>query len=144
MASGPTSVTLSTKAEWFVSKSAANIYPSNKFDFFAVIILSTNHEALFNLNILLSFHPPFEPIFYNYRHVTFNEDRHEPHFMVSSTLPVMLAIWYSRLEAIKLEFILNLKIKLYCWLLADTNLQKRVRKQPIIALYFEIETVLKF
>ena len=37
----------------------------------------------------------------------------------------------SGLEVIKLEFILKLKIK-------------RVRKQPIIALYFEFETVLKF
>ena len=45
-----------------VSKSAANIYPSNKYDFFRVILLLTNHDALFNINIVLSFHPPFEPI----------------------------------------------------------------------------------
>ena len=42
-----------------VSKSAANIYSSNKYDFFPVILLLTNHDALFNLNIVLSFHPPF-------------------------------------------------------------------------------------
>ena len=41
------------------------------------------------------------------------------------------------LEVIKLEF----KIKCNDWLLADTY---SVRKQPIIALYFEFETVLKF
>ena len=40
------------------------------------------------------------------------------------------------LEVIKLEFILRLKIKRNDWLL--------VRKQPIIALYFESETVIKF
>ena len=39
------------------------------------------------------------------------------------------------LEFIKLEFILRLKIKCNDWLL---------RKQPIFALYFESETVLKF
>ena len=39
------------------------------------------------------------------------------------------------LEVIKLEFILRLKIKRNDWLLADT---------PIIAIYFEFETVLKF
>ena len=38
------------------------------------------------------------------------------------------------LEVIKLEFILRLKIKRNDWLLA------RVRKQPIISLYFESET----
>ena len=40
------------------------------------------------------------------------------------------------LEVIKLEFILRLKIKHNGWLLADT-----CPKQPIIALYFESETV---
>ena len=45
-----------------VLKSAANIYPPIKYDFFPVILLLTNHEALFNLGIVLSFHPPFEPI----------------------------------------------------------------------------------
>ena len=51
--------------QWFVvPKSAANIYmyPSSKYEYFAVILLLTNHETLFNLNIVLSFHPPFEPI----------------------------------------------------------------------------------
>ena len=43
-------------------------------------------------------------------------------------------------EDIKLEFILKLKIKRNEWLLADTC----VRKQPIVVLYFEFETVLKF
>ena len=32
-----------------VSKSAANVYLSNKYDFFPVILLLTNHEELFNL-----------------------------------------------------------------------------------------------
>ena len=45
-----------------VSKSVANIYRSYKYDFFPVILLLTNHEALFNLNIVLIFHSPFEPI----------------------------------------------------------------------------------
>ena len=45
----------------------------------------------------------------------------------------------SGLQAIKLEFILKLKIKRNDWLLADTCPQK-----PIIVLYFEFETVLKF
>ena len=40
------------------------------------------------------------------------------------------------LEVIKLEYSLGLKIKRYDWLL--------VRKQPMITLYFESETVLKF
>ena len=43
------------------------------------------------------------------------------------------------LEVIKLEYILRLKIKRNDWLLAA-----RVRKQPIIALYFESENDLKF
>ena len=44
------------------------------------------------------------------------------------------------LEVIKLEVILRFKIKRNDWLLADTRV--RVRKQTIIALYFESETVL--
>ena len=57
------------------------------------------------------------------------------------------------LNAIKLEFILKLKIKRNDWLLVDTCPQAanhcalfwvRVRKQPIVGLYFEFETVLKF
>ena len=43
------------------------------------------------------------------------------------------------LEVIKLEFILRLKIKHN-----DGCLWTRVRKQPIIVLYFEFETVLMF
>ena len=43
------------------------------------------------------------------------------------------------LEVIKLEFILRLKIKRN-----DGCLRTRVRKQPIIVLYFEFETVLTF
>ena len=42
-------------------------------------------------------------------------------------------------EVIKFEFILKLKIKRNDWCLRTL-----VRKQPIIALYFEFETVLKF
>ena len=51
------------------------------------------------------------------------------------------------LEVIKLEFILILKIKCIDWLLVDTCPQAAstsVHKQPISALYFEFETVLKF
>ena len=44
------------------SKSAAKIYPSNKYDLFPVISLLTNHETPYILNIVLSFHSPFEPI----------------------------------------------------------------------------------
>ena len=43
-------------------------------------------------------------------------------------------------EVIQLEFVLKLTIKRNDWLLADTC----ARKQPIIALYFEFETVVKF
>ena len=45
-----------------VSKKGTNIYPSNKYDFFPVILLLTNHKTLYNSNIVLTFHPPFEPI----------------------------------------------------------------------------------
>ena len=45
-----------------VSKSAANIYPSSKYEHFPVILLLTNQETLFNISIVLTFHPPFEPI----------------------------------------------------------------------------------
>ena len=48
--------------QWDVPKSAANIYQSKKSDFFPVILLFTNHQTLYNLNIMLSCHPPFEPI----------------------------------------------------------------------------------
>ena len=43
------------------------------------------------------------------------------------------------LKVIKLEYILRLKIKRNDWLIADTS----IRNQPIIALYFEPENVLK-
>ena len=45
----------------------------------------------------------------------------------------------SGLEAVKIEFNLKLKIRHN-----DGCLGTRVRKQPIIALYFEFENVLKF
>ena len=45
-----------------VSKSTAKIYPSNKYNIFPLILLLTNHEKPYNLNIVLSFHPPFKPI----------------------------------------------------------------------------------
>ena len=45
-----------------VSRSAADIYPSNKYDFFPACLFLTNHETLYNLNTVLSFHPPFGPI----------------------------------------------------------------------------------
>ena len=51
------------------------------------------------------------------------------------------------LEVIKLEYSLKLKLKRNDWLLADSMigcLRTRVRKQPIIALYFEFEDELKF
>ena len=54
---------INQRQQWYVvSKSAANIYPSNKYDFFPVTLLLTNHETLYNLNIVLNFHPSFEPI----------------------------------------------------------------------------------
>ena len=43
------------------------------------------------------------------------------------------------LEVITLELILRLRLKRNDWLL-----QKRIRKQQIITLHFESETVLKF
>ena len=43
------------------------------------------------------------------------------------------------IEVIKLEYNLKLKIKRNDWLL-----RTRVRKQPIITLYFEIENELQF
>ena len=59
------------------------------------------------------------------------------HLMTTHIVP--LSYGRSGLEVIKLEFSLRLKIKRNDWLL-----RARVRKQPIIALYFELETVLKF
>ena len=56
----------------------------------------------------------------------------------------VLEILSSGLEVIKLEKSLKLKIKGNEWLLADSCLQTRVRKQSIIALYFEFENELNF
>ena len=60
---------LNQQKQWdIVSKRAANIYPSNKYDFFPIILLLTYHKTLYNLIIVLSFNPLFEPItafFYN-------------------------------------------------------------------------------
>ena len=39
-----------------VSKNAANIYPSNKYDLFPICLLLTNHETLYNLNIVILSH----------------------------------------------------------------------------------------
>ena len=36
-----------------VSKSSAHIYPSNKYDFFPVNLLLTNHKALYIVYIIL-------------------------------------------------------------------------------------------
>ena len=44
------------KQQDVVSKSAANIYLSNKYDFFPVCLLLADHETLYNLTIVLSFH----------------------------------------------------------------------------------------
>ena len=39
------------------------VFPDHThFFFFPVTLLLTNLETLYNLNIVLSFHPPFEPI----------------------------------------------------------------------------------
>ena len=59
-------------------------------------------------------------------------------------MPPWWPFWISGLEVIKLECSLKLKIKRNDWLLADTCPQARVRKQSIIALYFEFENELKF
>ena len=45
-----------------VSNSAANIYPSSKYEYFDVNLLLANHETRSNINIVLSFHPHFQPI----------------------------------------------------------------------------------
>ena len=51
---------------------------------------------------------------------------------------LILTHWTAGLEVIKLEYSLKLKI------IMIGCLQTRVRKQPIIALYFEFENELKF
>ena len=54
---------LNQQKQWdVVSKIAANIYPTDKYDIFPIILLLTNHETLYNLNIVLSLHAPFKPI----------------------------------------------------------------------------------
>ena len=60
--------------------------------------------------------------------------------IATSTAQIYRRANLPRLKVIKLKFILNLKIKHNEWLLADTC----VRKQPIIAVYFKFESVLKF
>ena len=58
-----TSQLINQQKQWdVVSKSAADISTSNKYDFFRICLLLTNNETLYNLNIVLSFHPLFEPI----------------------------------------------------------------------------------
>ena len=58
-----------------------------------------------------------------------NTNKISVHMEHSDSQEILPVIDVSGLEVIKLEFILKLKIK---------------RKQPIIELYFELETVLKF
>ena len=54
---------LNQQKQWYVvSQRAAKIYPSSKYEYFPVILLLTNHETLFNINIVPSFHTRFEPI----------------------------------------------------------------------------------
>ena len=54
--SKPHQLTYSTKAvKCCFKKSAANIYPSSKYEKFPVILLLTNHETIFYINIMLSF-----------------------------------------------------------------------------------------
>ena len=48
-----TSKIINKRSEILFKKSATNIYPSNKYDFFPIILLLTNYKALCNLNILL-------------------------------------------------------------------------------------------
>ena len=57
-----TSKLVQQKQLYAVSKCAANIYPPSKYECFPLILLLTNYKTLFNINIVLSFHPPFEPI----------------------------------------------------------------------------------
>ena len=49
---------LKQQKQWdVVSKSTPKIY-----NIFAVVLLLSNHETPYNLDSVLSFHPPFEPI----------------------------------------------------------------------------------
>ena len=45
-----------------VSKITAKIYPSNKYNIFPSFIIDQSWNTLQLKNIVLSFHPPFEPI----------------------------------------------------------------------------------
>ena len=69
-------------------------------------------------------------------------DTNRHHLSHCSRVTQAIAVWPG-LEVIKLEFFFRLKIKRHDWLLADTC-PHAVRTQPIIGLYFDSETVLKF
>ena len=45
-----------------VSKSTAKLYSSNKYNIFPTFIIDQSWNTLQLKNIVLSFHPPFEPI----------------------------------------------------------------------------------
>ena len=54
---------LNQQKQWeVVSKSTAKIYPSNKYNIFPSFIIDQSWNTLQLKNIVLSFHPPFEPI----------------------------------------------------------------------------------
>ena len=54
---------LNQQKQWeAVSKSTAKIYPSNKYNIFPSFIIDQSWNTLQLKNIVLSFHPPFEPI----------------------------------------------------------------------------------
>ena len=54
---------LNQQKQWNVaSKSTAKIYPSNKYNIFPSFIIDQSWNTLQLKNIVLSFHPPFEPI----------------------------------------------------------------------------------
>ena len=54
---------LNQQKQWeVVSKNTAKIYPSNKYNIFPSFIIDQSWNTLQLKNIVLSFHPPFEPI----------------------------------------------------------------------------------
>ena len=54
---------LNQQKQWdAVSKSTAKIYPSNKYNIFPSFIIDQSWNTLQLKNIVLSFHPPFQPI----------------------------------------------------------------------------------
>ena len=54
---------LNQQKQWeVVSKSTAKIYPSNKYNILPSFIIDQSWNTLQLKNIVLSFHPPFEPI----------------------------------------------------------------------------------